>query len=174
MIMMQKKKVIILDTSVLCVWIQVPGKEVAGEDGFINKEYVDKHIKEEIEKGAQLVLPLTTLIETGNFIAHTKTGNRQPSIVQMVDIINRVADGTTPWLTLDSQSHLLKGEALKSLAADWSNTVINEDQSIGDAAIVKVAKYMALNFEVEIFTGDGGLKNYEYKIAGQQLRRNRK
>lgn len=167
------KKVIIIDTSVLCVWLKVPGKTTTGKNNAIDYEYVSNYIQTEIKKGTQLVLPLTTLIETGNFVAHCKS-NKEPSVTQMVDIINDVADGTTPWIALESQKDLLKGDKLKDLAKDWQTTVITENQSIGDAAIVKVAQDLASLYDVEIFTGDGGLKNYECKIAGRQLRRNRR
>ena len=52
-----KKKVIIIDTSVLCVWLQLPGKETAGKDNSLTYELVENFIKEETGKGATLVLP---------------------------------------------------------------------------------------------------------------------
>lgn len=169
----QKRKIIIMDTSILCVWLKVPGKEVAGKNGAFTYEYVANHIKSEVDQGAKLVLPLASLIETGNHIAHCK-GDKQPSADNMARMINDVADGKAPWMAVDSQNRLWEGEELKQLANKWNETVISESQSIGDAAIVKVAEAYASQFEVEIFTGDGGLKNYEYKIVGQRpLRRNR-
>ena len=43
----------------------------------------------------------------------------------------------------------------------WKESVIS-GQSLGDASIVDVANYYAsAGFEVEIFTGDQGLKAYE-------------
>ena len=32
------KKVLIIDTSIMCVWLQVPGKETCGKDGNIRDE----------------------------------------------------------------------------------------------------------------------------------------
>lgn len=40
----QKRKIIIMDTSILCVWLKVPGKEVAGKNGAFTYEYVANHI----------------------------------------------------------------------------------------------------------------------------------
>lgn len=49
----------------------------------------------------------------------------------------------------------------KVLAKRWKESVIS-GQSLGDASIVDVANYYAsAEFEVEIFTGDEGLKAYE-------------
>lgn len=167
-------KVIIIDTSILNVWLKVPGKTVAGKNNEHTNESVSSYIEQEVKKGAKLVLPLTSVIETGNFIAHAE-GNRKPSADELTSYIKSAADGTTPWLAFYHQNALWEGDKLKELADNWSNTVISESQSIGDAAIVEVAKYYATNFTVEIYTGDGGLKNYEYKIEGgkKKLRRER-
>jgi hypothetical protein len=84
--------------------------------------------------------------------------------------------GESPWVAIDMQNSLWQVESLSKLVEEWKKTVISESQSIGDAAIVQIAQQFAsAGFDVEIYTGDGGLKNYEYKIQGQrQLRRNRK
>ena len=43
-----KKKVLIFDTSVLCVWLKVPGKETCGpEDNRLTYEVVNAKIEEE-------------------------------------------------------------------------------------------------------------------------------
>ncbi len=169
-------KVIIIDTSILNVWLKVPGKETSGKKNEFDFEYVDSYIKNEIKNGSKLVLPMTSVIETGNHIAHSG-GRRMNSANELKSIIEKVAEGKAPWLAFDQQNQLWEKNKLKELAAQWIVGVEKEEQSIGDTAIVEVAKhYASAGFEVEIFTGDGGLKNYEYKITGQQgkLRRNRK
>lgn len=125
-------KILIVDTSIMCVWLKVPGKEVAGKSNEYTYDIVARHIEEERQKGTKLVLPIATIIETGNHIAHSN-GNREYSI------------------------------------DTFSSMIVS-------AAIVQIAQQFAPTCEVEIFTGDGGLKNYEYKIQGQakkELRRNR-
>ncbi len=57
------------------------------------------------------------------------------------------------------------------LADRWKESVIS-GQSLGDASIVDVANYYAsAAFEVEIFTGDEGLKAYEPVAAVIKPRR---
>ena len=57
------------------------------------------------------------------------------------------------------------------LADRWKESVIS-GQSLGDASIVDVANYYAsAGFEVEIFTGDEGLKAYEPVAAVIKPRR---
>jgi hypothetical protein len=62
------RKVLLIDTSLLCVWLKVPGKETAGNNNW-NFELVEQKIQTEINQGTILVLPLATVIETGNHIA---------------------------------------------------------------------------------------------------------
>jgi hypothetical protein len=91
-------------------------------------------------------------------------------------MIVSAAKGETPWIAIDMQHALWNADNLAVLVEEWKKTVVTENQSIGDAAIVQIAQQFAPTCEVEIFTGDGGLKNYEYKIQGQakkELRRNR-
>jgi hypothetical protein len=68
---------------------------------------------------------------------------------------------------------LWKKENLKVLAERWKESVIS-GQSLGDASIVDVANYYAsAAFEVEIFTGDEGLKAYEPTTVAIKPRRRR-
>jgi hypothetical protein len=63
-------KVLIMDTSMLCCWLQVPGKETCGttKDKW-NFHRVNAKIQEELAAHTTLVLPLAAIIETGNHIA---------------------------------------------------------------------------------------------------------
>lgn len=168
-------KVLIIDTSIMCVWLKVPGMETAGKNNEHTYDIVAKRIEEEKELGTKLVLPIATIIETGNHIAHSK-GNKFDSANGLSDTIVAASKGESPWVAIDMQNSLWQVESLSKLVEEWKKTVISESQSIGDAAIVQIAQQFAsAGFDVEIYTGDGGLKNYEYKIQGQrQLRRNRK
>ena len=168
-------KILIVDTSIMCVWLKVPGKEVAGKSNEYTYDIVAQHIEDERQKGTKLVLPIATIIETGNHIAHSN-GNREYSIDTFSSMIVSAAKGETPWIAIDMQHALWNADNLAVLVEEWKKTVVTENQSIGDAAIVQIAQQFAPTCEVEIFTGDGGLKNYEYKIQGQakkELRRNR-
>lgn len=70
------RKVLIIDTSVLCVWLHVDGMESCGPDNDRwTYERVYKKIIEEQEKGTTFILPVATIIETGNHIAHARGGS---------------------------------------------------------------------------------------------------
>jgi hypothetical protein len=170
-------KVLIIDTSIMCVWLNIPGMNIAGKNNEHTYEIVSKYIDKEKVKGTKLVIPIAVIIETGNHIAHIK-GNKQKYVNEYCKIIKAAINGESPWTEIDFQSSLWERESLLKLVDEWSKTAISESQSIGDAAIVQVAnKYATIpKLEVEIYTADGGLKKYEYKIQGEmkrQLRRNR-
>lgn len=63
-------KILILDTSVLCTWLRINGKETCGPDNNRwDYERVNRKISDEIAVNTVLVLPLAAIIETGNHIA---------------------------------------------------------------------------------------------------------
>lgn len=156
------KKVLIIDTSILCVWLKVPGKETCGTKGQpITFEMVNAKIEAEKKSGTTFVLPIASIIETGNHIAHVKKGDKKVLGDSFAQILIDAADEKSPWAAFSAQSNLWKPEKLKSLAEKWRETVIS-GQSIGDASIVDVAEYyFQSGFATEIFTGDEGLKSYE-------------
>ena len=123
-------------------------------------DIVNEKIEEEKKLGTTFVLPIASIIETGNHIAHS-AGDRHAVGHLFAGIISATADQVSPWAAFTEQSELWKKENLKVLAERWKESVIS-GQSLGDASIVDVANYYAsAGFEVEIFTGDQGLKAYE-------------
>jgi hypothetical protein len=154
-------KVLILDTSLLCVWLAVPSKETCGHGADIwTTARVDALIRSEIEQGATLVLPLASIIETGNHIAQASK-LRHEKAKDLADLIAQTADARSPWAAFSSQVELWEPKALKQLANDWVS-LATQQISLGDAAIKGVAEYYArLNIPVQILTADQGLKAFE-------------
>jgi hypothetical protein len=105
-----KKKVLIFDTSVLCVWLKVPGKETCGsKENRLTFDMVNAKIEEEKSQGTTFVLPIASIIETGNHIAHS-TGDRHEVGYAFADIISATADQISPWAAFTEQSELWKKE----------------------------------------------------------------
>jgi hypothetical protein len=166
------RKILIIDTSILCVWLKVDQMENAGKNNAWNFHNVNEKIEQEIENKTTLVLPLATIIETGNHIAQSAK-NRYENAQKLAEIIIKASDGKSPWAVFTQQSPLWDTEELKKLADEWKNLAV-EKISIGDATIKKLAEYYAkMNFNVEIFTGDEGLKSYEPSIKMHPMRRKR-
>ncbi len=167
------KKVIILDTSILCVWLKVPGKETCGPDNarWTHTDVVKK-IQQEIEDGTTLILPFAAIIETGNHIAQAK-GDKHKIVNSFISHIEDAIEGKTPWEAFTQQTNLVENDSLKRTLGIWRDTAIT-GQSLGDAMIVEVAKYYAAyGATVEIFTGDAGLKAYESSTTHTPIPRRR-
>lgn len=158
------RKVLLIDTSLLCVWLKVPGKETARNNEY-NFEFVNEKILTEIEKGTTLVLPLATVIETGNHIAQAKTTNSDSKRItseEFAKIMIYAADETSPWAAFREQIVLWEAEGLKNLAEKFPNQAV-EKTSMGDASIVVLGwyYYYEKGFHVEFLTADSGLKSQE-------------
>ena len=157
------RKVLLIDTSLLCVWLKVPGKETAGNNKW-DFELVNEKILTEIAKGTTLVLPLATVIETGNHIAQAKTTNSDGKRItseKFAQIMICAADETSPWAAFREQIVLWEAEGLKNLAEKFPDQVVKKT-SMGDASIVVLGYYYhEKGFHVEFLTDDNGLKSQE-------------
>ena len=158
------KKVLIVDTCLACVWMQVPGMETAGSDND-RWDYarVNKKIESEVAAGTLLVLPLASIIETGNHITQIKNTDRMPFVSVFAEKIRRSIDGDSPWVAYRKQKSLWEGEHLKKVVDRWED--MNKEygkHSLGDVSILGVATaYRSIGFQVEILTADKLLKAYE-------------
>ena len=155
------KRVLILDTSVLCCWLQVPGKEEAGP---VNDRWsharIDALLVQERAKKSTFVLPIATLIETGNHIAQAPS-QRFECANLLANYLREAADAQSPWAAFTDQSSLWQSENLRLLANTWPGLATG-GTSIGDHTIKDVAEFYArAGYFVEILTGDAGLKAYE-------------
>ena len=155
------KKVLIIDTSILCVWLNVPNMETCGSDNDQwNKQRVDEKIQDETNISTTFVLPLATIIETGNHIAQSSHSRRERG-QDLADLMSKSVDNETPWAAFSDQSILWSAERMKVLTSTWPDLALQK-LSLGDATIKDVAEHYAqMGCEVEILTGDLGLKAYE-------------
>jgi len=167
------KHVLILDTSVLCCWLRVPGKSTAGpQNNRWDHTRIDAEIQQKTRQGGTLVLPLATLIETGNHIAQAPQ-QRYECAQQLANCLRQAADANSPWAAFTQQATLWEPDRLHALASEWPDLATG-GLSIGDATIKQVAEYYAqMGCQVEILTGDDGLKAYQPTQPALQPRRRR-
>ncbi|MEB3339916.1 hypothetical protein [Okeania sp.] len=147
-------KVLIIDTSILCVYLEVPGKETCGsEDNKWNKFRVDEKLKKEAKEKTTFVLPLATIIETGNHIAQA-TKKRYEISKKLANLMILTADHQTPWAVFTELSILWNTENLKQLADEFPDFA-SRRFALGDATIKKIADYYnKQRNQVEILTVD--------------------
>ena len=155
-------KYLIIDTSILCVWLKMPEFETCGsDDDRWDFKRVDDKINEEKNVGTNFVLPLASIIETGNHITHIKQRDKLDYANKLANLINDSIDNNSPWVAFSNQKELWNTEGLRNLTQRWLKNVYI--LSLGDASIVDVAEHFSSLGNVEIFSGDQGLRAYEPK-----------
>lgn len=153
------KKVLILDTSVLCCLMDVAGKSTCGP---VNDRWDKTRIEALLtaETNATIVLPLASIIETGNHIAQAGA-RRFESATAFCEKLRAAADAEIPWAAFSEQAELWSAQSLRDIADDWP-ALASTGLSMGDATIKTVAEYYGkTGMTVEIITGDAGLKAYQ-------------
>ncbi len=164
-------KVLVIDTSILCVWLQVPGKLECGADNDRwDSARVSIYLDKEIKHKATFVLPLAAIIETGNHISQAPD-HRYEAAQRLSRVISDTIVQSTPWAAFTDQSYMWSKESLLKLAVEWPGLAA-EHISIGDYSIKQVAEFYAQSgCSVEILTGDAGLKSYQPSIKPPVPRR---
>jgi hypothetical protein len=158
---MATKNVLIIDTSILCVWLKVPGMDRCGSDNDPwDFQRIDKEITAHIDCDFTLVLPLASIIETGNHIAKANHSRRERA-TSLAEIMRKAADERTPWAAFRDQDELWSPDGLNRLAQQWPDLAAQK-LAIGDATIKQVADYYTrMGLKVQLLTGDEQLKTYE-------------
>ena len=152
-----KKKLVIIDTSILVVWLQIPGFTSSGEE-CLTKSQIDEKLQQYKEVGARLLLTIACLIETGNHIAHIQDGDiRRQKVNLFADFLISVVDKKDGWLMYNSEKEMWSENEIVNLANMWRENGIYK-LSLGDASIITVANQLKPIFEVEVFTGDSQLR----------------
>ncbi|MFT5619367.1 MAG: hypothetical protein ACI85I_002610 [Arenicella sp.] len=169
--MISTRKVLIIDTSILCVWLKVPNMTACvSNSGTWDFERVNSKIQEELENKTTFVLPLATIIETGNHISQAN-GDVFGLAQRFCELLRKTANEETPWSAFSRQDELWTKEKLLELADDWAEPA-SRKISIGDFTIKNVASlYHQMGENVEILTGDHGLKTLEAEVKLTPRRR---
>ncbi|MEO5347302.1 MAG: hypothetical protein H7834_13140 [Magnetococcus sp. YQC-9] len=154
-------KALVLDTSILCVWLQIPGKDTCGsvKTEFWDYARVKARLDKEEQAGSTFVLPLAAIIETGNYISQCKDETVRPKLAkQFADLIRKTAEQESPWAAFIQQVELWNKDRMVRLADEWPRWAA-QGLSMGDATIRDVADYYAKSGrDVEILTGDQQLR----------------
>lgn len=137
----------------------MPGYQTAGSHPDLwDKERTEFEINGAIGDGCQLVLPITTLIETGNHIAHSD--QRYETATRFVAVLAQASIGEIPWTPFADQLSTIKDDALSSIREEWPAAAAR-GVSIGDFLITSVADYYSRGgFEVRILTSDTLLRSH--------------
>lgn len=153
------RRAIFIDTSVLSNLLSVPGKsqdmEKAQQDFLALQE----------DNSVQFVLPVTTVIETGNHIAQIKNGDMRREVAQRFGkMLESVCEREAPWVLHDfgwGESFLRSFLGGANSQRTWYD-LAQERVGGGDLSIlVEASMYQnRLQIDCEIWTYDAGLRAY--------------
>jgi hypothetical protein len=144
-----------IDTSILCNLVPVPGFDQQHEQ--ILAEMGDR-----LNNGEEFILPITSVIETGNHIAQLSSGSARRQAATKLDALLRlICAGRAPWVLHDVAwdssflQQLLDG-------ADTATTYIDHAQAgvgAGDLCILTERQAFSKRSRIPagIWTLDGGL-----------------
>lgn len=119
----------LVDTSVFCEIVPVPGRSQRREDVLVKFEAL-------IRGRVTLLLPIATILETGNHIAHiTEGGRRRTTAIRFVELVQPALgnlEGPAPWTV---PHPLLNPEDMQRYLSRFPDYAMREI-SLGDLSII--------------------------------------
>lgn len=119
-----------------------------------------------------LILPLATIIETGNHIAHIGSGNvRREKANLLSEFLLKTANGEAPWEYYGKE---LSADDLIHIANNFPDMAMAQT-GIGDLSIIRAfEKYketVPAIGTIMIWSIDAHLKSYKEEMTGRKRRR---
>lgn len=156
-----------IDTSIMCNLLEVP-KMCA------DKEEVKKEWKEVLERNETLIMPLATIIETGNHIAHIPDGNvRYTVALKFKKFLEKTAESKAPWTLY---GNALDSKEIKYIAENLEKFTVLRT-GIGDMTIIyayeKYLKEEPAIGKIMIWSKDEHLSSYCQENVSLKRRRKR-
>jgi hypothetical protein len=156
--------VCIIDTSVFLNLLNVPGRNQAID--AITRSFADY-----VELGATFILPMATIIETGNHIAQNGDGGtRRQTAQRFCDAVKGAFNGEAPYQPSefpDSAELLQWIDGFPDAAGRNKSPVkINEGTSFGDLSIIEEYNKCRRRFsmsEIFIWSLDSDLDEYRHR-----------
>lgn len=159
-----------IDTSILCNILKIPGK-------CQDYEKVTTEFKNLVNNSFnRLLLPLATIIETGNHIAHVSDGTQRKNLAKKFEeLLVKTADNEAPW---EYYRFDISQEQLKDIATDFPNKALSLRMGVGDLSIIqaynKYKEDIPVDGTIRIWSMDSHLKIYTDKLTIPSKRERKK
>ncbi|MCW8199892.1 hypothetical protein D8B23_16100 [Verminephrobacter aporrectodeae subsp. tuberculatae] len=145
--------IVLVDTTILLNMLDVPERNQ-------QREKVWGDFKRRIEDNDHLFIPLATIIETGNHIAHVDDGRlRRQAAERFVEAVRGALNDSAPWKPLNFPSHADLSEWL----VDFPDSAMKE-VGMGDLSIQKEWKQLRIKYpmsRVLIWSLDNHLQSFD-------------
>lgn len=115
----------LIDTSIFLEILNVPKKAS-------QSELIFQELKEKIEAGESLFLPMATILETGNHIAQNGDGNQRRTCAEkFVNQVTQALEGKSPFTPIS----FLKKEDLQGWLKEFPDEAMQR-RGLGDLSII--------------------------------------
>lgn len=161
-------RVSIIDTSILVNILDIPSMNQ-------DREIVLSEFRQLLDDESHiLILPLATIIETGNHIAHIVDGNiRREKAKLMSDYLKKTANNDAPWQFYGKE---LSKEDLIKLAEEFTDSATRRT-GLGDLSIIrayyKYKETVPAIGTIRIWSLDAHLANFTDEMSIPPRRKNR-
>ncbi len=149
-----------IDTSIIMNLLEIPGK-------CSDAERVKADFKSIVESGEVLILPFSTIIESGNHIAHIAVGRirRERSLI-FKEFLEKTANNEAPWKLYGVK---LEKDDLLALAEKFPDYALQYEMGLGDMSIIhfyeKYKEETPAVGHIMIWSTDRHLSGYEEDVA---------
>ncbi|WP_168016150.1 hypothetical protein [Halomonas salinarum] len=155
--------VCLIDTCVFLNLLNVPGKNA-------DKDQVVESYSEYAQLGMTFILPMATIVETGNHIAQNGDGNQRRSVAgRFCEVVEGAFSGAAPYRPSDfpAATEVLRWlhEFPNHAGRNKSQEKTGEGTSFGDLSIIKEFEKCVERFsmsEIFIWSLDSDLRCYHY------------
>lgn len=153
------KEIHLIDTTIFCNIMRIPGMCPQHQEAMAELQLLIA------QRGTTLLLPVTTIYETGNHIAQNGDGNQRRQVAQrFVAQVQAAFDGSAPWTPTPLQGPD-EMSAWLILFPDFAMQGIG----LGDLAIIKTFEQVCQQnpaSRVRIWSYDVDLGGYDYQPTG--------
>ncbi|MGW4713505.1 hypothetical protein [Nocardia sp. NPDC004260] len=152
------RQVVFIDTTILCNLVPVPGRDQHAES-------VREELKKRIDLDQRFILPITAVIETGNFIAQLSNGGLRRKTAQRLEgILKLICAGKAPWVLHDVPWNRGFLERLLEGADSGADYVTHAQNGVGLGDLCVLAERQSFEMRsripTTIWTLDHGLSAY--------------
>lgn len=149
------RQVHFVDTSILCCLLKIPQRD----DKYME---VEEELLGILGRRETLILPIASIIETGNHIAHISDGNTRRTVAQnFADYLRDTADNKAPWNIISLE---WTPDDLRKFADIFPEQAMRK-VGFGDISIIDAYedyKRRTPGVSVRIWSMDGHLAVYRY------------
>lgn len=150
--------VCLVDTSIFCELLEVPHMCSDAPD-------VVADFERKVQRRETLLLPMTTILETGNHVGQVSNGSkRREAALRFVRRVGEAIDGASPF----SPTRSLEAEALREMLSEFSEWARTTGSGLGDLSIKREwEQECALHPRARVYVWSKDRHLQSYDRAGQ-------